>query len=82
MRFVLLLVCAVGCGDGAAGSGDGGDGPSDAVGLRACLRAAAARTVVEAGGRLLALASEAPSLEEVYARYFQRRKEDANARPA
>jgi hypothetical protein len=40
MRAALLLVCAVGCGDGAA-AGDGGDGPSDAIGLAACLRAAA-----------------------------------------
>ncbi len=44
------------------------------------LRAATARAVIEAGGKLLALATEAPSLEEIYARYFQ--KEAANARPA
>jgi ABC-2 type transport system ATP-binding protein len=35
------------------------------------LRAAAARAVVEAGGRLLALNIEAPSLDEIYTRYFQ-----------
>jgi len=35
------------------------------------LRAEAARAVVEAGGRLLSLAVEAPSLDEVYTRYFQ-----------
>lgn len=44
------------------------------------LRAAAARAVVEAGGRLTALASEAPNLEEIYTRYFQ--KEATNAGPA
>jgi ABC-2 type transport system ATP-binding protein len=44
------------------------------------LRDSVARAVVEAGGRLLALASETPSLEEIYARYFQ--KEAANAGPA
>jgi ABC-2 type transport system ATP-binding protein len=35
------------------------------------LRAEAARAVVEAGGRLLALSIETPSLDEIYARYFQ-----------
>ncbi len=35
------------------------------------LRAEAAKAVVEAGGRLLSLAVEAPSLDEVYTRYFQ-----------
>jgi len=35
------------------------------------LRPEAARAVVEAGGRLLLLAVEAPSLDEVYTRYFQ-----------
>jgi ABC-2 type transport system ATP-binding protein len=44
------------------------------------LRPAVARAVVEAGGQLLALASEAPNLEEVYARYFQ--KEATHARAA
>jgi ABC-2 type transport system ATP-binding protein len=42
------------------------------------LRPQAARAVVEAGGQLLALASEEPSLEEIYARYFKR--EDSHAR--
>jgi len=44
------------------------------------LRPAVAQAVVEAGGQLLALASEAPNLEEVYARYFQ--KEATHARAA
>jgi len=35
------------------------------------LRAEAAQAVVEAGGRLLSLNVEAPSLDEIYARYFQ-----------
>jgi len=35
------------------------------------LRAEAAKAVVEAGGKLLALNIEVPSLDEVYARYFQ-----------
>lgn len=35
------------------------------------LRAEAARTVVEAGGRLLSLDVEAPGLDEIYARYFK-----------
>lgn len=35
------------------------------------LRAEAARTVVEAGGRLLSLNVETPNLDEIYARYFQ-----------
>lgn len=38
------------------------------------LRAEAARAVVEAGGRLLSLAVEAPSLDEVYTRYFQQQE--------
>jgi len=42
------------------------------------LRAEAARAVVEAGGRLLSLAVETPSLDEVYARYFQQREEVSN----
>jgi ABC-2 type transport system ATP-binding protein len=49
----------------------------DAVGD---LRAAVAAAVVNAGGQLLALASEAPNLEEIYTRYFQ--KEGTHARPA
>jgi ABC-2 type transport system ATP-binding protein len=43
------------------------------------MRAAAARAVVDAGGRLLALTSEAPSLEEIYARYFQKEAAHAGA---
>lgn len=39
------------------------------------LRAEAAKAVVEAGGRLLSLAVEAPSLDEVYTRYFQQKGE-------
>lgn len=35
------------------------------------LRPEAARAVVQAGGRLFALHAETPSLEEIYARYFQ-----------
>jgi ABC-2 type transport system ATP-binding protein len=35
------------------------------------LRAEAARAVVEAGGKLFALSIETPSLDEIYARYFQ-----------
>jgi ABC-2 type transport system ATP-binding protein len=35
------------------------------------LRAEAARTAVEAGGRLLSLNVEIPSLDEIYTRYFQ-----------
>jgi len=35
------------------------------------LRAEAARAVVRAGGRLLKLDVEAPSLDDIYARYFQ-----------
>ena len=35
------------------------------------VRAEAAQTVVEAGGRLLALNIEVPSLDEIYARYFR-----------
>ncbi|NTU83496.1 MAG: ABC transporter ATP-binding protein [Chloroflexales bacterium] len=44
------------------------------------VRAAAARAVVAADSRLLALASEQPSLEEIYARYF--REEGQHARAA
>lgn len=40
------------------------------------LRAEAAKAVVEAGGRLLSLAVEAPSLDEVYTRYFQQKGEN------
>jgi ABC-2 type transport system ATP-binding protein len=36
------------------------------------LRPEAARTVVEAGGRLLSLKVELPSLDDVYARYFEK----------
>lgn len=39
------------------------------------LRAEAARVVVQAGGRLLSLTVEAPSLDEVYTRYFQQEEE-------
>ncbi|MCX7706861.1 MAG: DUF4162 domain-containing protein, partial [Anaerolineae bacterium] len=35
------------------------------------LRAEAAEAVVKAGGRLLSLAVETPSLDDIYARYFQ-----------
>lgn len=35
------------------------------------LRSQAARTVVEAGGQLLSLNIEAPSLDEIYTRYFE-----------
>ncbi|MEW5986838.1 MAG: ABC transporter ATP-binding protein [Chloroflexota bacterium] len=35
------------------------------------LRAEAARTVVQTGGRLLSLSVETPSLDDIYARYFQ-----------
>jgi ABC-2 type transport system ATP-binding protein len=35
------------------------------------LRAEAARTVVEAGGKLLSLNIEIPSLDEIYTRYFK-----------
>ncbi|MBX0327897.1 ABC transporter ATP-binding protein [Oscillochloris sp. ZM17-4] len=43
------------------------------------LRPQAARAVVESGGQLLALTSEVPSLEEIYARYFQREAGHARA---
>lgn len=46
------------------------------------LRPAVARAVVEAGGQLYGLASEAPNLEEIYARYFEKQKEAAHARAA
>ncbi|MDW8214839.1 MAG: ABC transporter ATP-binding protein [Roseiflexaceae bacterium] len=39
---------------------------------RSDLRADVARAVVEAGGRLLALSSDIPRLDEVYTRYFQK----------
>ncbi len=35
------------------------------------LRAEAARAVIAAGGRLMALEAEAPNLDEIYARYFR-----------
>jgi ABC-2 type transport system ATP-binding protein len=35
------------------------------------LRGEAAEAVVKAGGRLLSLAVETPSLDDIYARYFQ-----------
>lgn len=46
---------------------------ADRYELRAAadLRAEAAEAVVKAGGRLLALAVETPSLDDIYARYFQ-----------
>ncbi len=44
------------------------------------LRAEAARAVVEAGGKLLSLNVETPSLDEIYSRYFQ--KELEHDRPA
>jgi ABC-2 type transport system ATP-binding protein len=43
------------------------------------LRATVARAVLDAGGRLLALASEAPNLEEIYTRYFQKEASNAGA---
>jgi ABC-2 type transport system ATP-binding protein len=43
------------------------------------LRAEAARAVVEAGGKLLSLNVETPSLDEIYARYFQREVEHVAA---
>jgi ABC-2 type transport system ATP-binding protein len=42
------------------------------------LRAEAARTVIEAGGRLLSLAVETPSLDEVYSGYFQQEVDDVS----
>ncbi|MGC8781034.1 MAG: DUF4162 domain-containing protein, partial [Anaerolineae bacterium] len=46
---------------------------SDRYELRAAadLRAEAAEAVVKAGGRLLSLAVETPSLDDIYAHYFQ-----------
>ena len=44
------------------------------------LRAEAAEAVVKAGGRLLALTVAAPSLDDIYARYFQEVSHDANTR--
>lgn len=41
------------------------------------LRAEAAEAVVKAGGRLLALTVAAPSLDDIYARYFQEVSHDA-----
>jgi ABC-2 type transport system ATP-binding protein len=41
------------------------------VAAREDLRGEAASAVVAAGGRLLTLTSEAPSLDEIYARYFE-----------
>lgn len=43
------------------------------------LRTEAARTVIEAGGRLLSLNFEEPSLDQIYARYFQEVKHVAAA---
>jgi ABC-2 type transport system ATP-binding protein len=43
------------------------------------LRAEAARTVIEAGGKLLSLNMEVPSLEEIYTRYF---KQEVHYAPA
>lgn len=40
------------------------------------LRAEAARAVIEAGGKLLALNVEAPNLDEIYSRYFQKQEVD------
>jgi ABC-2 type transport system ATP-binding protein len=56
--------------DGVAKIGEAGPNSYD---LEAAydLRADAARAVIEAGGRLLALQIEAPSLDEIYTRYFQ-----------
>ncbi|WP_298404241.1 ABC transporter ATP-binding protein [uncultured Chloroflexus sp.] len=42
------------------------------VEARADLRAEIARKVIEAGGKLLGLSVDTPSLDEVYARYFQK----------
>jgi ABC-2 type transport system ATP-binding protein len=38
------------------------------------LRAEAARAIVEAGGRLLSLSAEMPSLDEIYTRYFHQQE--------
>ncbi|MBI1879909.1 MAG: ABC transporter ATP-binding protein [Chloroflexi bacterium] len=43
------------------------------------LRAEAARTVIEAGGKLLSLNIETPNLEEIYARYFKQEVEHVSA---
>ncbi len=43
------------------------------------LRAEAAAAVVNAGGRLYGLDVEAPSLDEIYSRYFQEVSHGANA---
>jgi ABC-2 type transport system ATP-binding protein len=43
------------------------------------LRAEAARTVVENGGKLLSLNVELPGLDEIYARYFQQEVDDVVA---
>lgn len=43
------------------------------------LRAEAARAVVEAGGKLLSLDIETPSLDDIYARYFQQEVEHVTA---
>lgn len=42
------------------------------VEARADLRAEIARKVIEAGGKLIGLSVDTPSLDEVYARYFQK----------
>jgi ABC-2 type transport system ATP-binding protein len=43
------------------------------------LRTEAARTVIDAGGKLLSLNFEEPSLDQIYARYFQEVKHVAAA---
>jgi ABC-2 type transport system ATP-binding protein len=43
------------------------------------VRAETAQTVVENGGRLLSLNVELPSLDEIYARYFQKEVQHAYA---
>jgi ABC-2 type transport system ATP-binding protein len=43
------------------------------------LRAEAARTVIEAGGKLLSLNVETPSLDEIYTHYFHQEVEHVNA---
>ncbi len=76
----LVRVEAVGAADGLVAALRGVPGVVDAkqVGphrfeLRAMsdLRAEAAEAVVKAGGRLLSLAVDTPSLDDIYARYFQ-----------
>jgi hypothetical protein len=43
------------------------------------LRAEAARTVIEAEGKLLSLNVETPSLDEIYTHYFHQEVEHVNA---